>query len=59
LKAGAESISKQLGAWIRALRDSDQKGERYVTEKTRQADRAVRERQGFLEELERIRKGAS
>jgi four helix bundle protein len=58
LKAAAESISKQLGAWIRALRDSDRKGERYVSEKVRRTDRAARERQEFLEELERIRRGS-
>jgi hypothetical protein len=55
LKAEAESISKQLGAWIRSLRDSDRKGERHVSEKTRRADRAAQDRREFLEELERIR----
>ena len=55
LKSRAESVSKQLGAWIRSLRDSDLKGERYVNEKTRRAERAVRERKEFLEELKRIR----
>jgi len=58
LKASAESVSKQLGAWIRSIRDSDRKGERYVSEKTRQAERAARERREFLEELERIRRGS-
>ncbi len=38
MKTRVESISKQLGAWIRTLRDSDIKGERYVSEKTRRAD---------------------
>lgn len=57
LKSRAESVSKQLGAWIRSLRDSDLKGERYVSEKTRRADRADRERGEFLDELERIRRG--
>lgn len=59
LKLKSEAISKQLGAWARSLRDSDRKGERYVNEKTRQADRAARERREFLEELERIRQGGS
>ncbi len=31
------------------------KGERYVNERTRRADRAARERREFLEELERLR----
>jgi hypothetical protein len=55
LKSSVESISKQLGAWIRTLRDSDLKGERYVSEKTRRADGARRDRDEFLKELERNR----
>jgi four helix bundle protein len=55
LKSGAESVSKQLGAWVRSLRDSALKGERYVNEKTRQADSARRGRIEFLAELERMR----
>lgn len=47
LKSKAESISKQLGAWVRTLRDSDLKGERSVSEKTRRADEAARERREF------------
>jgi hypothetical protein len=59
LKSRAESISKQLGAWVRTLRDSGLKGERYVSENTRRADQRARERQEFLEELERIRRGGT
>jgi four helix bundle protein len=59
LKSKAESTSKQLGAWIRALRDSELKGERYVTEKTRRASQARLEREEFLKKLEQIRKGGS
>jgi len=55
LQSRVESISKQLGAWVRSLRDSDLKGERYVSEKTRQADRARQGRDEFLKELEQIR----
>jgi four helix bundle protein len=55
LKSRTESVSKQLGAWARSLRDSDLKGERYVSEKTRQADMARRDRDEFLQELEHIR----
>ena len=57
LKSKAESISKQLGAWIRSLQDSGMKGQRYVTEKTRQAAQNRRERDAFLEKLDQIRKG--
>lgn len=59
LKSNVESISKQLGAWIRSLRDSNMKGERYVNDKTRRMDEAARQRREFLEELERIRRGGN
>jgi four helix bundle protein len=59
LKSSAESISRQLGAWIRTLRDADLKGQRYVTEKTRRMDQARREREEFLKKLEQIRKAGS
>ncbi|HXJ96000.1 MAG TPA: four helix bundle protein [Terriglobia bacterium] len=55
LKSRAESISKQLGAWIRTLRDSALKGERHVSAKTPRADKSARERDEFLMELQRIR----
>ncbi len=35
LKSRAESVSKQLGAWIRSIQDSEKKGQRFVTEKVR------------------------
>jgi len=55
LKTGVESISKQLGAWVRTLRDSNLKGERYVNERVRRADAARKDREEFLQELEWIR----
>lgn len=57
LKSSAESVSKQLGAWARTLRDSENKGERYVSEKTKRVDHAARDRREFLEKLEKIRTG--
>ncbi len=57
LKRETEIISKQLGAWIRNLRDSGKKGQRYVTDKVRRTDTAARVRGDFLKELERIRAG--
>jgi len=57
LKSSVESISRQLGAWIRTLRDSDLKGERFVNAKVWHAESAAREREEFLARLERIRKG--
>jgi len=60
LKSSVESISRQLGAWIHSLRDSDLKGQRYVTEKGRRAAQARQDREDFLKKLEAIRKsGAS
>ncbi len=55
LKTKAESISRQLGAWTRALQDSGLKGQRYVTEKTRTTAKAARERDEFLKELQSYR----
>jgi hypothetical protein len=60
LKSRAESISRQLGAWIRTLRDSEMRGQRFVTEKTRRPSRARQEHEEFVRKLEQIRKsGAS
>jgi four helix bundle protein len=58
LKSSAESVSRQLGAWIRSLRDSEMKGQRYVTEKARRVTQARSEREEFLKRLEQIRKGS-
>ena len=55
IKTKAESCSRQIKAWAQSLQDSDLKGERYVTEKTRRADQAAREREEFLKELAEIR----
>lgn len=59
LKEKAESVSRQLGAWIQSILNSDKKGQRYVTEKTRQASAAAEERKQFLEKLKRIQGGHS
>ena len=56
LRERTDSISKQLGAWARTLQDSDFKGRRFVTEKTRDAAEKARGRQEFLKHLEDIRK---
>ena len=51
----AESCSKQLKAWIESLQNSDYRGERYVTEKLKRSELAVRQREEFLQELAEIR----
>jgi four helix bundle protein len=55
LKSMAEGISRQLRAWADSLQSSPIKGQRYLTEKTRQAEKAARERKEFLERLRQIR----
>ena len=60
LKKRAESCSRQLKAWAQSLQDSDFKGERHVSQKTKLVDQAAREREEFLNELAEIRaKGAA
>ena len=58
LKSGAEGISRQLRAWSDSLQSSPIKGQRYLTEKSRQAEKAARERKEFLEKLRQIRERA-
>jgi four helix bundle protein len=55
LKSIAEGISRQLRAWADSLQSSRIKGQRYLTEKTRLAEKAARERKEFLEKLHHIR----
>ena len=55
LKSLAESISRQLRAWADSLQNSKITGQRYLTAKTRQAEKAARERKEFIEKLQRIR----
>jgi four helix bundle protein len=59
LKQKAESCSRQLKGWMQSLQDSDLKGQRHVTQKSKQADQAALEREELLKELVAIRqKGA-
>ena len=55
LKLKAEEISRQLRAWADSLQNSDIRGQRYLTNKTRHSSKAARERAEFLKELEQIR----
>ncbi len=55
LKGRAESIARQLGAWIQSLQNSGMKGQRYVTARVRQARAAAEDRKRFLEGLEETR----
>jgi four helix bundle protein len=51
----ALSISRQLGAWIESLKNSDGLGPRFQNDSTRAASRTAERREDFLEKLERIK----
>ena len=55
LKIRAESISRQLRAWADSLQNTDIRGQKYLTDKSRRLDQQRREREEFLAELEQIR----
>ena len=55
LKSRAESISRQLRAWADSLQNTEIRGTRYLTDKSRRIDKHRREREEFLLELEQIR----
>ena len=55
LKNKAESCSRQLKAWAKSLQDSEFKGERHVSSRSKRAAQAAKERQDFLNELAEIR----
>ena len=55
LRSRAESISKQLRAWADSLQNSEIKGQRYLTDKSRRLEEQRKEREEFLKEIEQIR----
>ncbi len=55
LKSTAEGISRQLRGWADSLQNSNIKGQRYLTAKTRDLEKQARERKEFLEKLRQIR----
>lgn len=58
LKSRAESISRQLRAWCDSLQNSDIRGQRYLTNKSKRSTQEARERKEFLEELRKMREGS-
>jgi len=56
LRSRSESISRQLRAWCESLQNTEIKGQRYLTDKSRRAAQQAHEREEFLKELEEIRK---
>lgn len=59
VKSKAESCSRQLKGWAKALQDSDFKGERHVNTRSKRAAQAAKEREEFLNELAEIRAKAA
>ena len=57
LRSRAMSISKQLRAWADSMQNSDIRGQRYLTDKSRRITKESQEREEFLEELKRVREG--
>lgn len=56
LKSPAEEISRQLRAWADSLQNSPIKGQRHLTAKTRQLEQARRDREQFLQELQKVQR---
>lgn len=54
----AENFSRQLRGWADALQNSEIKGQKYLTDATRDAAMRKTRVAAFLEKLERIRTGA-
>jgi len=54
LKLVSEGVSRQLRAWADSLQNSDIRGQRYLTDKTKNRTKETREREEFLKELEQI-----
>ena len=55
LKSHSERVSRQLRAWADSLQNSEIRGQRYLTNKSRTRTKETREREEFLKELEKIR----
>jgi four helix bundle protein len=55
LRSKAESISRQLRAWADSLQNTEIRGTRYLTDKSRRIETQRKEREEFLKELEQIR----
>ena len=55
LRSKVESISRQLRAWADSLQNTEIRGTRYLTDKSRRIEQQKREREEFLNELAEIR----
>ncbi|HEU4765797.1 MAG TPA: four helix bundle protein [Pyrinomonadaceae bacterium] len=55
LRSRAAGISRQLHGWCSSLQNTEIKGHRYLTDKSRRIEKARRDREEFLKELEAMR----
>lgn len=56
LKSLAENISRQLRGWAQHLQDTPIRGQRHMTAKSRQIDKARHDRDSFIRELAEFNK---
>jgi four helix bundle protein len=54
LKSLAESISRQLRAWADSLQNSDVRGQRYLTDRTRTAAQRQKRADAFMQKIDRM-----
>ena len=54
LKSLAESISRQLRAWADSLQNSDVRGQRYLTDRTRAAAESKKRAGAFMQKIDRM-----
>ncbi len=57
LKSAAEKVSRQLRGWADSLQNTPIKGQRYLTEKSRRAERQKREQEEFFNQLRKTQSG--
>ena len=58
LKSLAEGVSRQLRGWADSMENTPIKGPRYLTDKTRRIEKAKRDRDEFLHDLQSQSRGA-
>ncbi len=54
LKSQVEGVARQLRGWADSLQNSEIKGQRYLTDKTRRTEQGKRDRDEFVNELRQI-----
>jgi four helix bundle protein len=57
LKSRAENVSRQFHGWIESLKNSEIKGEKFLTDKERNRLRQIREDKEFREALQKVMRG--